>query len=350
MAMTALLNAPQTQLPTTATILGEVVSPKLPPNVITSKTKMAAALSAAGLDPKYARGLCIRHAFVRALRKICKGKLLRPLRESATSITFEASVEQLLDRSNKTITLAVEITCDKGNGTVTSSDFALETAVKNDMVQATEARRTADVSRLLRTLLEDHADRFAGFAPGTYLIPQKFAGLIGKLETLMTVLGGKLNRLPIMGGTPQGQATVQKIVTDKFLEDFVEAMATGQQFCDTTRPSTVEKHAARIEAIAAKMEEYQEMIGNAWGVLEDSLCHARGQLAEVRRQAAASKGTQNVITMMMPAATQMEVACPACGELHSIDDGAGDYLCADCGKPMSIVAAPNGQGGFMIAM
>jgi len=76
--MTALLNAPATmttQQTAPVSLLGEVVSYSLPSNVITTKAKIQAALVSAGLDPKYARGLCLRHAFVRALRKAAKGKL-----------------------------------------------------------------------------------------------------------------------------------------------------------------------------------------------------------------------------------------------------------------------------------
>ncbi len=349
--MTALLNAPATMTtnPNTVSILGEVVSYSLPSNVITTKAKIQAALVSAGLDPKFARGLCLRHAFVRALRKAAKDKLLRPLMESATETMFEISQEKLLDRSAKQLNLTNLITLDKGTGTITSTDPALQSIVSQEMLHATESRRTADVSRLVCTLLEKYTDLKINFARGTYFIPVKHAAFILQLEAFMVSLGGRLNRMPVADGTPQGTTTVQSIVTDALSELIVEACASGQNFSESTRNSTLDKHAKKLQSIADKIAEYERSIGTAKTVLEDSLAYAYAQLAETRRQAEASQQTENVFVRLHPSVTK-EMSCPSCGEWHMVDENETEFLCADCGKPVSVCAKPNAQGGFQIAL
>src|SRR5205823_8621813 len=56
------------------------------------------ALRESGLDERVARELLPRHAFARACRKLAKQRIIRPVAEDSTHITFQFTQEKAGDR------------------------------------------------------------------------------------------------------------------------------------------------------------------------------------------------------------------------------------------------------------
>src|SRR5205085_10865782 len=75
-----------------ARLLGEVISWTCPAAAV-RHADLAAALAEAGLDPGVARELLPRHAFARACRKLAKDRIIRPVAEDESAITFQFTQE-----------------------------------------------------------------------------------------------------------------------------------------------------------------------------------------------------------------------------------------------------------------
>src|SRR5262245_62904345 len=80
------------RLPAGTRLLGEVIAWACPGLSVTHSA-LVAALEAAGLDQGVARELAPRHAFTRACKKLSDQRIIRPVAEDATTITFQFTAE-----------------------------------------------------------------------------------------------------------------------------------------------------------------------------------------------------------------------------------------------------------------
>src|SRR5262245_28873294 len=87
--------------PQAVDFLGEVVAWELPVKVRVAHQDLAAALAQAGLDPKAARELNRRHAFVRVCRQMAQDRIITNVFEDQTEITFQLNVMDLDVASRK---------------------------------------------------------------------------------------------------------------------------------------------------------------------------------------------------------------------------------------------------------
>ena len=78
-------------------MLGEVIAWACP-GLCVSHADLVAALAAAGLDPGVARELAPRHAFSRACKRLSEQRIIRPVAEDASTITFQFTHESPLER------------------------------------------------------------------------------------------------------------------------------------------------------------------------------------------------------------------------------------------------------------
>src|SRR5438874_9649104 len=78
---------------------------------------LVTALRESGLDESVARELLPRHAFARACRKLAKQRIVRPIREDSTHITFQFTSESKAgDRYEYTLETLLRL--DKATGKV----------------------------------------------------------------------------------------------------------------------------------------------------------------------------------------------------------------------------------------
>lgn len=325
--MTQTLNAPQTQpVAQPQALLGEVIAWRLPRNVLTTKNDLIAALSAAGLETKLARDLCLRHAFVRACRKLEAQRIIRKVEENRDRLVFQFTREHLdlqLRRMDYQFDAIVEL--QKGSGDVHCTDPNLEALAKSELAIALEERRTSDVTRILMSIFRKEA-HIAPIKGGVFFVPQQHADLIAKVADFCTHLQGHLGRLPVPADTPQGDATVQVIMQDSFKELIVEAQTVITNLNETTRESTLRSLEERLEEISGKLWEYERPLGSSKAVLEDNLALVQ---AFLRRRTQEVHDAKEAAKNPPP---DLRVACTHCGEVHDWDGSSDHLICADCGR------------------
>ncbi len=334
--MTVHLNAPATSpVQAPPVLLGEVIAWKLPRNVLTTKADLVNALSLAGLDTKLARDLCLRHAFVRACRKLEAARIIRKVEENQHRLRFQFTREHL-DVSLRRMDYAFDamVDLDKDSGDVTSSDGAMEALAKSELAKALEERRTSDVTRILMACFRKEA-HIAPIKGGVFFVPSAHIDLIRKVENFCIHLQGRLDRMPVPDGTVQGNNTVAVVMNDSFMDLMVEAKEVIRDFNETTRDSTLVKAQERLDHIANQLWEYEKHLGPAKAILEDNLglvaAYLRQRSQEVQDAKKAAKSPAPTVTV--------EVVCPHCGERHQHDGTEADLACAECGMVFHVALA-----------
>jgi hypothetical protein len=271
-------------------LLGEVIAWELPAGLQISHSDLIRALSQSGLDPAAARDLCRRHAFVRACRKMAQNRIIRNLEEDRQRVTFQFTRERLQgDRFAYDFEAIVSL--DKTTGAVSCTDPALQAIAVQELDLALRMRRTQDVTRLLHTLFGRHADLFTVKA-GVYFVPQQHLAFLDQVGQFVVALGGQLRRYPVPEGTPQGNQSVQQIVSDGLydqIREFEEAIAGISR---DSREDTLVRAYQRIRAAEDKIETYARHLGAQRGRLEDYLAWVENLLRTKQQERQEAAATQ----------------------------------------------------------
>jgi hypothetical protein len=202
-------------VPAQAELWGEVVAWELLAKVRVAHMDLAAALSAAGVDPSAARDLNTRHAFVRACRQMAQDKIITNVFEDRAEITFQLNVRHTVARSRRAdFDSEATVSLDKATGTVRSTDAGIEAVARHELAEALRLRRTDDVTRLLHQLfVRGGADLFP-IKGGTSFVPERHKDFLDEVGHFLAAVGGRLSRYPVPRGTPQGGASVSQVVSD----------------------------------------------------------------------------------------------------------------------------------------
>lgn len=224
-------------------------------------SQVTEALNKAGLDGKYSRELLPRHAFSRAARKLSEDRVIEIFTQNETDLVFQFT-KMHLGETEWEFNREAFVTLNKITGTVTSDNHDLARTAQVELDNAMETRTTADVTRIVQRLFEDHADlipvRDAG---GVYFVPQEYADFADKVELFLTALGGRLDRIPVPEGTDAGDRAIQNAVgsaMEKLIEDHMLAV---KGFETNTRKDTIERAAEKIKETRVKIEAYAHYLG-----------------------------------------------------------------------------------------
>lgn len=250
-----------------STILGELIAWEVPTNTTISLTDLVAALTLAGLDPKAARLLGPRHAFVRACRQLAEQRIIRNLEEDQDHITFQFTAERR-DSDQYRYDFEAKLTLDKSTGTITCADAALQAKAEAAFLQCLEQRKTQDITRLLQSLFSRNADLFP-IKGGVYFVPQMHVPFLDKVEKFLSTLNGTLARFPV----PEGKATVtvQTVVVDGLMAEITEYETAISGLSIESKPSAIRHAHAKVAAAYAKIESYAYYLGGERARLEDHL-------------------------------------------------------------------------------
>jgi hypothetical protein len=152
------------------TFLGEIVSWEFPTGTVVKHAALAAALDAAGLNKAAARALHLRFAFVRAIRKLASDRIIRDLKETSSTVSFQLTRERR-DTDHFEYDFENIVTLDLATGKVSCKDASIEAAVTALLATCVEDRKVADLSRLLLSLFSRNADVFPiKFPAGVYFV------------------------------------------------------------------------------------------------------------------------------------------------------------------------------------
>lgn len=313
------------QVLTTATRLhGEIISWDIPLGTTVPYATLLGALDAAGFDRKAAREIAPRDAFSRACNKLAESRIIRRLAESAGELKFQFTRETVVDgvatatgfAAGRRLSYDFEavLTLDKVTGKVSCEQSPdLETLAQSKINEATEVRRTRDVSRLVQRLFDEHADLFpVRSAGGCYFVPVAFSDFLTQITAFLAGVGGSLRRFPVPAGFAEGDRSVRESVADGMAKTIDEHVKAVGEFDPSTRESTIKKMVEKLNLTRFKAEAYAEFLGEMKADVEEQLKTAR----QVLRDKIAALGER----VEVPEPPAAEVVGPVVVELPDYSD------------------------------
>src|SRR5205814_4504443 len=235
------------------------------------------ALRESGLDESVARELLPRHAFARACRKLAKQRIIRPVAEDSTHITFQFTQEKAGDRYEYTLETLLKL--DKATGKVDCDLPGLATHAQELLDHHIAVRSGSDITRTIQKLFERRADLFPVRPQGgCYFVPHEHACFVDRIDTLLRKVNGRLWRFPVPAGTPQGDRSVKEAVTCGLATLITEHRQAVGEFGTDTRESTLERAAERIKQTRFKLAAYSAYLAEERDRLEHDLAETAGVL------------------------------------------------------------------------
>jgi hypothetical protein len=268
-------------------LLGEVIAWACP-GLSVPHAQLVADLTDAGLDPAVARELAPRHAFSRACRKLSEQRIIRPVSEDVTTVTFQFTQESRADDKFE-YTLETMLALDKQTGTVSCALPGLATLAQEELDRCIAVRTGGDVTRVVQKLFERQADLFP-IRPqgGTYFVPHCHAAFVERVQDLLNRVGGRLLRFPVPAGTAEGDRSVTQAVAEGLAAVVAEHRAAVAQFGTDTRSDTLERAAQKIRTTKFKLTAYAEYLAGERDRLDRAVAAAE---AELRAKVAQLAGT-----------------------------------------------------------
>lgn len=267
------------------TLLGEAVSWNLAENTKVSLDELKQALQVAGLDHDIAKELKNRYAFARAAKQMAENRIIRCTKDEPHLMLFQFTQEALDEAAGRfTYNFETTLQLDKDTGSITSEDpnaGQLVQLASELLAKAKVERLTNDITQLIMRLFDKQADLFPlRNAGGVYFVPERHMNFVDSIEKFVTGLGGNITRLPIPAGTKNGDKAVKEAVTSGIQALINEHLAAVEEFGNDTRPSTLSKAQAKVEATAFKIEAYASLMEDSKERLDQSLNAARLQLRQ----------------------------------------------------------------------
>lgn len=261
-------------------LLGEVVAWDLPNGEAKLRTVLD-ALTAAGISTDIPE-LRSTTAFNRACKPLKKDKVVRAHKKDKDVKRYQLDrVDE--DGAHINYDYVATVALDTDTGRVTcGEDYELAQTLQQGVQEQLETRTASDITRIVQTLFVRNADLFPlvpkkGVA---YFVPAAHADFVERVDRFLKAMGGRLCRMPVPKGTPQGNASVQDAVKtglDEMVAELQEAVAGWEP--GKTRTSTANKALQRWEAIRHKVDCYSVFLEAEREKLGASLEIARQQLA-----------------------------------------------------------------------
>ena len=260
-------------------LLGEVISWTCPAVTVQHRAVIQALCDSA-LDESVARELAPRHAFSRACKRLARERIIRPLREDPTTITFQFTKESR-EGDRFAYELETLLTLEKATGKVTCDLPGLATLAQEHLDECIGARNGGDITRMIQRLFERNADLFPiRERGGVYFTPAEHAPFVDRVQVFLREVNGRLSRFPVPSGTPQGDRSVKDAVAGgiaTLIEEHRAAVATSGS---DTRTSTLERAAERIRLTRHKIQSYSCYLAEERERLEHDLAVASRELRD----------------------------------------------------------------------
>ena len=222
---------------------------------------VVAALVEANLNPDVAKEFLPRHAFSRAMRQLKDQRIIDVFRENESEVIFQFTRKEETADELK-FTRETFVTLNKVTGAILSDVPEVSKQASAALAEAMESRQTADITRIVQKLFDDHADliplRDAG---GVYFVPQEYVDFTKQVGKFLEKLGGRIDVIPMPKGTPDGDKAIQNAVAgsiEGLIADHLEAV---ESFEKSTRKDTIDRQAERIRDTRVRIEAYAHYLG-----------------------------------------------------------------------------------------
>jgi len=235
-------------------LTGEIVAWEF--SLAKSYVAVREALKNRFFDEKTARTLPTRHAFTRALKRLERDRLVRPLMEDDRRVVFQLTRE-FKETGQVKFNYVFEATLelDKLHGTVTSTDDeALAKDLELRVAENCALRTTGDLSSMMKTIFTRQADLFpVKHTGGVYFVPECHRDFTDRAEAVVRDLGGSMTRFPV----PEGEVPSVKESVSSGIDSMIrELQLAVEEFNGSTRECTIERAAKRVNELNTKIDAY----------------------------------------------------------------------------------------------
>lgn len=261
---------------------GEIVTWDLNAPDGVSVVSLRDALTQSNLPPELCRDLSARSAFSRVCGELKTARSIDKVESRGGITRFQFTAKTL---ENHAINFRREAVVELNTltGAISCKENRdLEQLAIRTFDAAMDNRTTQDVTRLVQKLFAEQADLFAinprkGVA---YFVPEVYRDFTGRIEDLLTRLGGALYRFPVPKGTPTGDRAVQAAVESGLQALSDELLASVEEWDLTTRDKTIDKAVESWRKINFKVEAYSDFLSVKQANLQSNLADVRKRIAE----------------------------------------------------------------------
>jgi len=267
-------------------ILGSVVFWNVR-NVSITKDEFTKLLEESGLPTKYAREHNYRSAFIRALRNLEEGRIIRRVSEDDDFIVFQFTAEQLTGTSvgsgelKYTTETRVIVSKSKYYETKNFAEalisempgYTANAAINKLVLELFEKEKvrynSSDITRYLQRIIEEEADLITLRDQGNvYFVPAQFNGVVEKVSTLVSKLSPNTNdaRFEYL---PVPDAEVSKVTLGRSVLEELESVVKGlaeevdqlsPDLTDKGKITWMEARLRKVKRLKDRIEMYGEIV------------------------------------------------------------------------------------------
>lgn len=261
-------------------LLGEVVCFNARSEKGHKQKDVVDALTAAGLDSKFAREIMPRFAFSRACKKLSESAVIDVVKETQDKIQFQFT-KKMLKNDEFVFSKETMVFLNTTTGEIECAKKELKAVAQRLVDEAMENRTTTDITAMIQRMFDKNGDLFPlRDQGGVYFVPVNHAPFLVQIEKFLEKLGGSVYRFPVPAGTQYGERAVQESIAGAF-EEMIQAHETAiDQFTINTRGSTMEAAAGKIKATRVKIEAYADYLKDKSGELLKLIDKANKKLSK----------------------------------------------------------------------
>jgi hypothetical protein len=227
------------------------------------------ALKELGLPVEAARSKRDRDAFIRAVRKAEKEKLVRRLAEKPDAIVFQFTAE-FLAANRLDYSYEAQVRFDKQSGNITSDSNAVLGKVQELFRYAAANYEKRDLTAIVQRLFKKSADLLPLRAKGAvYFVPAVYMAEVERIGQFAERFGNRLQTIAVpKGDTPSRRTVLEAFIADadsevKVLGEEITALVTALSSGHENDISTKMKNGRLRKAakILARVEVYEATLG-----------------------------------------------------------------------------------------
>ena len=236
-------------------------------------------LKASGLGEQWTKKLPQTYAFVRGLRATVKSmadaKLIDRVLWTQETVSFQISgrlkVALGIDYTKEAVVML-----DRATGVIASNCGTTQAAVIAEFTKAEKERRTQDITRLIRRILDQKLNTTVfPIKGGAFFVATGEKPLLDNIETFVSLVGGHTVRWAIAEGAGQNNTQVQTVVVDSLQQTIYDI---ENHISDINAESTdlkVRNAQKKLDEINTVLLGNAKWIGDQLGRLEDYLATCR---------------------------------------------------------------------------
>ena len=258
-------------------IVGRLFWATIPSKLTWKRAEFENAMVQAGVPAEVSPALTNRSDFIRALRSMEEGRLVRLVRENNEEIVFQTTRE-----FNDGIGLAYEreavITFDKTTGEVEATDQQVAIAVRSRVGNEADIYHSDDLRRVTRRLLNQQAHSLKPRS-GVYFVPEMKAVWITVIRDFLEILNiRELGEFPLpdLDSIKEQMEKIYSTKAKKAISDLAKEIKKLKD--EGASPAILDRRFKKINALRSKADLYRDALDIEAQEVEESLAEVENQL------------------------------------------------------------------------